>query len=147
MKWDGTPGRNHSPEGLRIVRALVAHGARLSGEERTFLFDVVRLKLATLDEPVDTERKNPLVWRIVKSADGPKVELRADDALRLNKPTRLYGTPLLASLLLLDQGTLAEKLIEAGARLSHEEERDPAGASALELLFRDHRDLQNAYQR
>jgi len=147
LKWDGTPGRNHSPESLRIVRALVAHGARLSGDERAFLPDVVRLKLAMLNEPVDTERENPLVWRIVRSANGAPVKVGANDVPLLNKPTRLYGTPLLAALLLLDQGVVAGELIEAGAHLSREEERDPAGASALELLFRDRPGLQSAYRK
>ena len=147
MKWDGTLAANGSQEGVRIVRALVAQGARLIGEERTFLPDVVRLKLAMLDEPGDTARENPLVWKIVKQENGASVDIKAYDVHLLNKSTRLYGTPLLTSLLLLDQGALASELIEAGARLSREEERDPAGARALEVLFRDRPELYSVYKR
>ena len=146
LKWDGTPNGEHSEQGLRIVRGLVAHGAQLSGDERTFLQDVVRLKLATFkDEAAVTERENPLVWRIVKSVG--RVELRPEDTRLLNKPTRLYGTPLLASMLLLDQGALAADLIEAGARLSRDEERDPAGKQALEDLFKNRPSLKQIYGR
>lgn len=151
MRWDGTPGGDRPEERVRIVRELIAHGAQLSGDERTFLQDVVRVKLARLKDPAieaaETEHENPLVWRIVKSAGRARVELRPEDTGLLNRPTRLYGTPLLASMLLLDQGALAADLIEAGARLSREEERDPAGKQALEDLFKNRPQLRRVYGR
>ena len=64
----------------------------------------------------------------------------------LNRSTRLHGTPLYAALVLYDD-SLAVQLIQAGARLSPEESRDPAGEQGLKDFFENHRDSWTVYYR
>jgi len=67
-------GEGHK-ERVRIVRALVERCAELTEDERTSLHDVWRLRRAMLDQPVNVERKNPLVWRIIHPKDLPHSNL------------------------------------------------------------------------
>jgi hypothetical protein len=121
----------------RIVRALLARGATLAPGERSTLLYANLLRQATVDGPDTTATENPLVWRIRSGELQVRhpFALRDDEVPLLNAPTRLYGTPLWAALSTLDRA-LAAHLFEAGARLSAEEARDPAGAVALSELLR-----------
>jgi hypothetical protein len=62
----------------------------------------------------------------------------------INRPTRLHGTPLYAALLTNGFYILPE-LVKAGARLSAEEERDPAAAKALAQMFEQRPELRGVY--
>jgi hypothetical protein len=143
--YDGTPydGRQKGLE--QLVRALVARGAQLSTKERQDLRTVWLLKRAAFEGPIATRNENPLVWRILKTADprdadarnGIFPKLNPDDTPLLNKATRLHGTPLYAALLV--GSRLAGTLIEAGARLSPAEHTDLAAKMSLGKLFQDSR--------
>jgi hypothetical protein len=117
---------------LRVTRALLARGAQLAPHERHTLLYANLLRQATADGPDSTASENPLVWRIRNREVQSRhpFTLLEDEVPLLNTPTRRYGTPLWAALSNMDEA-LAVNLIEAGARLSPEEARDPAGAAAL----------------
>jgi hypothetical protein len=146
---DGTLGNDkrempHRQQDLiRIVRSLVAHGARLSPEERVDLWRTWQLRRALFDGPVDTASENPLVWRIVKRSRGP-FTIGEDERPLLNIPTRLHGTPVYAALLT-NGFYIFPDLIQAGARLSPEEEQDPAAAKALDEMFQKLPELRTVY--
>jgi len=148
---------------IRVVRALVAHGAHLNPDEATDLRKTWVLRRALYDGPVRTAVENPLVWRIVTYAgassepfhpltDGlpPRPDVRLpfvleeDEIPLLNRPTRLHGTPLYAALLV-NARDVGKVIIKTGGRLSAEEEHDPAAAAALENLFHGNGDLRLAY--
>jgi hypothetical protein len=150
---------------IRLVRALVAHGGHLSGDESTDLRKTWILRRALYDGPVTTASENPLVWRIVTHdrghskpfnpltdklpprRDGPApFSLKEDEIPLLNRTTRLHGTPLYAALLV-DDRDACSVIIKAGGRLSAEEERDPAAAAALQDVFHRDGSLQLAYTR
>jgi hypothetical protein len=147
---DGTLGSDR-PEAaafqqglIGVVRALVAHGAQLNADERTNLWRTWQLKRALLDPPFDTEIENPLVWRILKRANGEQITPRQGELPLINKPTRLHGTPLYAALLTNGFYMLPE-LVNAGARLSAEEEREPAAAKALAQMLEQRPELRGVY--
>ena len=135
-------------ERLRVVRALLARGAMLDPAERRILLYANLLKQSTFDGPDTTASENPLVLRIrSREVQSRKpFALLDDERERLNSPTRLYGTPLWAALSAMDNA-LATHLIEAGARLSPDEARDPAGVEALREFFQGRDDLRAQYYR
>jgi hypothetical protein len=104
------------------------------------------LKRALLDPPFDTQTENPLVWRILKRGNGEQITLGAGEMPLINKPTRLYGTPLYAALLT-NGFYIFPDLVNAGARLSPAEERDPAAAKALARMFEQRPELRAVYGR
>lgn len=135
---DGTMGNDtrekpeHQQNMIRIVRSLVSHGARLNAAERSDLGRSWQLRRAMFDGPITTANENPLVWKILKRdrQNESLFKVTADELPWINKPTRLHGTPMYATLL--SGGFyIYPELIKAGARLSPEEERDPAAAKAL----------------
>jgi len=150
--YDGTPydGRQKGLE--QLVRALVARGAQLSTKETQDLRSIWLLKRAAFDGPIATRSENPLVWRILKTADprdsdarnGILPTLQPADAPLLNKATQLHGTPLYAALLV--GSRLAGTLIEAGARLAPAESTDPAAMLSLGKLFQDQPHLREVYE-
>jgi hypothetical protein len=117
----------------RLVRALVAHGARFNEAEKTDLPAQWKLKRALYDGPITTATENPLVWRILtRQRDGVHLfTLRPDELPLLNQPTKLHGTPLYAALLE-DGPDAVTELIKAGAHLSPEESLDPAATASLQ---------------
>jgi hypothetical protein len=152
---DGTiaSGRERQQERIRIIRALVAHGAQLDADESADLRQTWNLRRALHDGPVTTATENPLVWRIVTHnrgeqkpwdplhdplparRDGPEpFVLRPGELALLNRSTILHGTPLYAALLDNAAGVCAV-LIRSGGHLSFEEERDRAASAALERVF------------
>ena len=137
--FEGTPCDGHQKELAGPVRALIARGAQLSEGERRDQMNAWLMKVALFDGPVTAETENPLLWRILKrtSASEP-LALRAEEVPFLNRATRLHGTPLWMAMLQ-SGNAFAAQLVEAGARLSEAEERDPAGSAALERLFRSSR--------
>jgi hypothetical protein len=151
---DGTLGnRMHEPASrqqdlIRVVRSLVAHGARLEPEERSNIWRSWQLRRAMFDGPVNTGAENPLVWKIVvrKSNDTDQFTINGDELRLINKPTRLHGTPLYAALVT-GGYYIFPGLIKAGARLSTSEERDPAAARALKEMFEKRPELRGTYGR
>ena len=147
---DGTLGNDRREEAgfqqglIRVVRALVAHGAQLNADERVNFWRSWQLKRALLDPPFDTQTENPLVWRILKRGNGEQITLRGDEMSLINKSTRLHGTPLYAALLT-NGFYIFPELVNAGARLSAEEERDPAAAKALAQMFEQRPELRGVY--
>jgi hypothetical protein len=150
---------------IRLVRALVAHGAHLSADEAQDLYKTWVLRRALLDGPITTRSENPLVWRIVTHEradskpfnaltdplpprrDGPAAfRLKTDEMPLVNRGTRLHGTPLYAALLD-NAADVCSVIIRAGGSLSAEEERDPAAAAALEKVFERDGGLRLAYTR
>jgi hypothetical protein len=78
---------------------------------------------------------NPFTDPIPERHDGPvPFVLKEDEVPLLNAGTRLHGTPLYAALLD-DARDVCGVIINAGGRLSSEEEHDPAAAAALEGVF------------
>lgn len=128
---------------IGVVRALVAHGAHLSGDRKNDLRERWRLKMTLNEEPDNTASENPLVWRIVTIDKDAFFSLHGDEIPLLNKSTNLYGTPLCAALLKRDlvNGSvlyyLFFELLNAGAHLSKEEERDPAVTASLKRAAAD----------
>jgi hypothetical protein len=114
---------------INVIRALAAQGAKLQPRENTRLWRTWELRRALYDGPVTTATENPLVWRIVTHPNDPARIGPADQAL-LNKPTALHGSPMYASLLIESVPAFLE-LWKAGARLTAEEEHDPAAAQAF----------------
>lgn len=147
---DGTPW----PDGLfngkvRLIRALVAHGAKLGAPVSEALGDMVpefRLKLAMMEGPVTTQTENPFVWKILQHKRGTPLEVDKDDLALLNKPTKLHGTPL-KTVLMLYSPDLFRQLVTAGAHLTPEEEAEPATATQLDKLLTQNSDLRSAYQK
>lgn len=132
---------------FQIIRALVAKGAQLGADERTNLRWAWKVRMALHEGPVTTEQENPLVWRIVTRERGKGLfTLLPEEKEWLNKPTRLHGTPLYAALLV-DSPDALRVLIPAGARLSEEEERDPAAQAELAKVFQREEDLKYSYKR
>jgi hypothetical protein len=133
---------------LRVVRQLLARGATLAPDERRILLYANLLRQATAEGPDTTASENPLVSRILNREVQSRnpFAMREDEVALLNSPTRLHGTPLWAALSAMD-GALAANLIQAGARLSPEETRDPAGAQALTELFQSRKELWSKYYR
>jgi hypothetical protein len=150
---------------LKLVRGLVARGAKLSGDEALDLTKTWRLRRALYDGPVRTAEENPLVWRIVthnrgeskpfnpltdklppRSNTPPPFLLRTSELALLNRTTQLHGTPLYAALLD-DAPDVCGVIINAGGKLSAEEQRDVAAASALRSLFERNPELKPAYDK
>jgi hypothetical protein len=152
---------------IRLVRALVAHGGHLTADEATDLRKTWALRRALYDGPVRTATESPLVWRIVTHDRGDSIPfnpftdklpprrdgparfllsflLKEDEVPILNRATRLHGTPLYAALLdnAIDTCSVT---INAGGRLSAEEEHDPAATAALQDVFEREPDLRLAY--
>ncbi|HEY3740325.1 MAG TPA: hypothetical protein VGL53_10795, partial [Bryobacteraceae bacterium] len=136
---DGTPPNDGLFDGkVRLIRALVAHGAKLGAPTSEALGDMVpefRLKRAMMDGPVTTQTENPLVWKILEHKAGTPFTIEKDDLPLLNKPTELHGTPLNAVLLVYAPDVFIQ-LANAGAHLTKEEEADPATAAALQKMPR-----------
>ncbi len=147
---DGSPIRDsrRQEQLVRIVRALVARGAHFAQDEKKDLQRQWRLRRAMHDGPVTTASENPLVWRILtRKRDGvTPFQLRQNEIPMLKTSTRLHGTPLYAALLQQAPDATRE-VIEAGGRLSPEEERDPAAAAALSSVFERDSSLRMAYNR
>ncbi len=115
--WDGVSGDEEQRGTQQIIRALVARGARLSTEEAASPIHVCRLRLAMMEGPNATAVENPLVWSIIKgdlTYRAPFFLTKAERTL-LNKPTRLYGTPLAASKLLPNSNYISTQLFALGA--------------------------------
>ena len=165
VSLDGTINgdRHRQQDRIRLVRALVAHGAHLSAEEATDLRKTWKLRRVTNDGPVTTATENPLVWRIVthnrgeskpfdplkdpipSRSDVPEpFVLKESEIALLNRTTRFHGTPLYAALLDDATGTCIV-LIKAGARLSAEEERDAEASAALHRVLQGDPALRTAY--
>lgn len=132
----------------RMVRTLVAHGAHFNDAEKIDLRAQWKLKRALYDGPITTATENPLVWRILtRKRDGTIFfRLQPDELPLLNQNTKLHGTPLYAALLADGPDTISE-LIKAGARLSPEEEHDPAASASLMRILSHDLDLKNAYMK
>jgi hypothetical protein len=146
----GTDGTLSSKQAdlVRLVRFLVAHGAQLSIDERSDLWRSWQLRRALFEGPVTTESENPLVWRILKrdtSSREPFV-ITTEELALVNQPTRIHGTPMYAVLLTKDVYIFPE-LVRAGARLSAEEESDPAAAKSLEEMFERRPESRGMYGR
>jgi hypothetical protein len=150
FNFDGSPiGDGRRQEDLmRVVRALVAHGAYFGQDERNDLKRAWLLRRALHEGPITTASENPLVWRILtRKRDGTTLfKLRKDEIPLLDTSTQLHGTPLYAALLQ-DGPDAYRELIEAGARLSPEEQRDTAAAGSLARVFEHDEDLRYAYRR
>jgi hypothetical protein len=150
---------------IKLVRGLVARGARLSGEEATDLHKAWLLRRALFDGPVRTAEENPLVWRIVthnrgeskpfnpltdqlppRSDTPPPFVLKTSEVALLNRATQLHGTPLYAALLD-NEPDVCGVIITAGGKLSAGEESDVAPASALRSLFERNPALKTAYDK
>lgn len=122
---------------MRIVRALVERGAQFDDQEKSDLWRTWQLRRIMLDGAVTTESENPLVWRIV-TRDRQKdweFKVAAGEIPLVNKATRLHGSPLYAALLT-NGVNIFPALVQAGARLSEEEQRDPAATKALREMRR-----------
>jgi hypothetical protein len=166
ISLDGTltGDRQVQQDRIRLVRALVAHGAHLSANEATDLHETWLLRRALYDGPVNTRIENPLVWRIVTHDRGesmlfnpltgqlpPRRDSPAPFLVKpgeiplLNRPTRLHGTPLYAGLLD-NANDVCSVIIKAGGRLSAEEQRDPAVTAALQSVFERDPNLRAAYK-
>ena len=129
---DKRESEEHRQDMLRIIRALVAHGARLNATESSELGRSWQLRRAMFDGPITTESENPLVWKILgrDKQNEAQFKVTTGEMPLINKPTRLHGTPMYAALL--SGGFyIYPELVKAGARLSAEEERDPAAVKAL----------------
>jgi hypothetical protein len=167
ISLDGTIGgdRARQQERIRIIRALVSHGAHLTSEEATDLVRSWNLRRALYEGPVTTASENPLVWRIVtynrgdsrpfdpfrdpipSRQDGRQpFALRSGEVALLNRTTRVHGTPLYAALLANTRDACGV-IIKAGGRLSTEEERIPAASAALQIVLQSSADLRAAYGR
>jgi hypothetical protein len=136
----------HQQDLFRLVRALAAHGAHFGADELSDLQLQWRFRRAMHQGAVTTASENPLVWRILtrKRGTGETFTVRPDEIPFLNENTEIHGTPLYAAFI--DDGyDLYTPLIEAGARLSKEEEDDAAAARALEDAFRRFPGLQRKY--
>jgi hypothetical protein len=153
------------PDRMKLVRGLVARGARLSADEARDLRKTWLLRRALYDGPVRTPEENPLVWRIVthnqseptpfnpltdklppRSDTPPPFLLKTGEFPLLNRTTQLHGTPLYAALL--DNAPdVCGVIIAAGGKLSADEERDIAAASALRSLFERDPGLKAAYDK
>jgi hypothetical protein len=138
LNFDGTP-IGYPPrqyELMRVVMALVSKGAHFSPGEETNLRNSWRLRRAMYNEPITTERENPLVWRILtRKRDGVTIfTLQPEDKPLLNTSTKLHGTPLYAALLQ-DAPDAISAVVNAGGRLSASEERDPAASAALQHVL------------
>jgi hypothetical protein len=143
--FDGSPCDGRQQDLARLVSALVARGARLSELESGEIENVWRLRLSKFEGPVTTGMENPLTWRIVKQAAGDQgLTLGDRDIPLLNLPSRLHGTPLFAALLT-RQNALAADLVKKGARLSPEEEDNPAIVKALQALAYQFEGVQSIY--
>lgn len=131
---------------LRVVKALVAHGARYSEAESKDLKQQWRLRRALYAGPVNTESENPLVWRLLtRKRDGVTLfSLHQDEIPMLNQSTTLHGTPLYAALLG-DEPDAYPDLIKAGAHLSVDEGRDPAARAALNHVLEHDSELRKTY--
>ena len=162
---DGTIAgdRERRPERIRIIRALLAHGAKLNGDESTDLRKTWNLRRALYDGPVTTAAENPLVWRIVTHSrgeskpwdplhepypsrrDGPEpFVVRPAEFAMLNRPTRLHGTPLYAALLD-NADDVCTVIVNSGGRLSAQEQNDPAASAALQSVFERNAALRSRY--
>jgi hypothetical protein len=144
---DGTfIGDGRPKEGLvRLVRALVAHGAKLGPPTvRGDMLAELRLKWVMMDGSVTTESENPLVWRILHRDFSKQFQIAADELPLINKPTRLHGTPL-STVLLMSARDLFVQFINAGARLTPEEEQDRATAAELEKMLVKFPELRRVY--
>ena len=145
--WDGQPDAKQS-ECLKLIGALLKRQARLTQEEQASIVTTMRLRLATMEGPNPTLAEHPLVWSIVTgelSRREPLV-LNSREVADLNRPSKVYGTPLHAALVLPNAGFLAKGLIEKGARLSDEESKNPAAIAALEsFVFRQYPAVRAAY--
>lgn len=150
MGLDGVPTAYipRQMELMKVVRALVAHGAHFAPGETSNLRDQWLLRRALYDGPFTTASENPLVWRILtRKRDGvTPFSLHPEEKPLLNKSTLLHGTPLYAALLQ-DAPDAITEVIKAGGRLSAEEERDPAAAAALEPVLARDLDLRRAYNK
>jgi hypothetical protein len=146
VRPDGTFISDGRPkEGLvRLVRALVAHGAKLGPPLRGDMLSELRLKWVMMDGSVTTESENPLVWRILHRDFSKQFVIAADELPLINKPTRLHGTPL-STVLLVSASDLFVQFVNAGARLTPEEERDPATAAELERMLGKFPELRRVY--
>ncbi len=147
IRIDGTPADRNQKDLIRLVRALLARGAQLSADESKDMRNSWALKVALLEGPSDTQSVNPLTWRILKRPDpAAPLSLRDGERPLVNRPTLWHGTPLYAAMLRSAKalGPLRE-LIEAGARLTQEEERDPAPMSVLVDVFREFPHLCDVY--
>lgn len=146
--FDGTPYDRRQEELRLIVQALLARGAALAHEEAEDWDVAWRLRRVTFEGPITTREENPLVWRLLEMADpkgpyirdGKEFDLTPADFHLLNVPTRLHGTPLYLALRLRAK-RVCVALAKAGARLSSEEESEPAAAAALRKFFEEYPDL------
>jgi len=150
LNWDGSPigDIKRQQDLIQVVRSLVSHDARFGPDEMTDLQQQWRLKRALHNGPITTSAENPLVWRILtRKRDGVTLfTLHKDETPLLNVTTKLHGTPLYAALLQ-DGPDLYPELIKAGARLSPEEEQDPAAAAALGRVFQFDFELRSIYSK
>jgi hypothetical protein len=119
---------------IDIIRALVAQGARLQPQEQMRLWRTWELRRALHEGSVMTAAENPLVWRMITHANDP-LKIGPDDGPWLNQATALHGSPMYAALLMESVPAFAE-LWKAGARLTAEEEHDPAAAQAVGDMLR-----------
>jgi hypothetical protein len=145
----GTPNGDirRQEDMMRVVRALVAQGARFGPDEGRDLRHQWLLKRALHEGPVTTATENPLVWRILTRQRGRELfTIRTEEIPFLNQGTQLHGTPLYAALLA-DAPDVFRELINAGARLSEDEEREPAAAASLEKMFERAPELRIVYRR
>jgi hypothetical protein len=150
--FDGSPRVSRTKDLERLVRALVARGARLGPKESLSLRNTWLLKRAAYDGPLTTRKENPLVWRILSGADprgpyvvnGKQFTLEPGDIPLLNTSTRLDGTPLYTALRM-RWTPVATSLVEAGARLSAEENLEPAAIVSLNALFEARPELRGVY--
>ena len=93
----------------------------------------------------DSKPFNPLTDKLPPRRDGPEpFSLKEAEIRFLNRPTQLHGTPLYAALLD-NAGDACGVIIQAGGRLSTDEERDPATTAALRGLFERDPDLRRVY--
>ncbi|MGA7831821.1 MAG: hypothetical protein WCA21_12745 [Terracidiphilus sp.] len=158
IKLDGSPigdGRRLQDR-IRVVRALVAHGAHLSsnGNDNDLVIQW-KLKMALNDKPNNTASENPLVWRIITTdwGKGGDFSLNDSDKPFLSKRTQLYGTPLNAAMLRsrmngydeVDSDFFYYTPFRVGARLSKEEERDPAVSAVLKHIAAKNSNIQWPY--
>jgi hypothetical protein len=144
----GVSNVSHQEDLFRVVRALVAHGAHFGAGEIGDIQIQWRFKRAMHKGPVNTASENPLVWRILTRTrgDGKPFRLQPDELALLNKSTEIHGTPLYAALIE-DGFDLFTDLVKAGARLSKDEELDPAASQALQQAFQRFPDLQREYSK
>lgn len=165
ISLDGTINgdRPRQQERIRMVRALVAHGAHLSADESTDLRKTWTLRRALYEGEITTSTENPLVWRIVTHNRGESkpfnpltdqyrrdepqpFALKPGEEAMLNKPTAVHGTPLYAALLDNAKDVCAV-IIQSGGRLSPAEAKDPAASSSLRSLLETEPGLRASYEK